>query len=300
MGGYKGYKGTLISPSPRTTNLRVRSSNLFGRATKFLETSSTNGPVRMTGPFVVLGIPPRWPNFAIDRPVGSRTNWKRPGDIALSVLATPVEAAAVVGLSVAAAVAGGMEYFSSEGPAPSFKTIDSWTELEASKLYADRTWTPETFYFEHPKEAKLLVRAKSFHAAMADEQMRDLVAFYGSIRPVSRIRIVMESRNDAKAQAGGTSQADPVSADASFNRSLSAELIEQYETPEVVPLENPPRWMDRFQSLLEGGKRACAGSTTFSQEHDLSFGLSASAAKLFEFEASWTSRQLLRVEVTFL
>jgi hypothetical protein len=222
------------------------------------------------------------------------------GAAGLGLLAAPVEAAAAVGLGVAAAVAGGIDYFSGDGAPPAFKTIDNWAELAPYKLFADRTWTPEAFYFEHPKEEKLLVRAKSFHAAIADEQMRDLVAFYRSIRPVSRIRIMMESRDDGKARTGGMSQAGPVSGEANFNRSLSAELVEQYDAPELVPLVNPPRWMDRFQSLLEGAKRACAGSTAFSQDHDMSFGLGATAAKLFEFEASWASRQLLRVEVTFL
>ena len=62
-------RGTAFWCLHRTTNLRVRSSNLFGRATKFLENQAQTGRSEMTGPFAFWGVPPRWPHFAVDRPV---------------------------------------------------------------------------------------------------------------------------------------------------------------------------------------------------------------------------------------
>ena len=66
---YGGYKGTLVYPSPRTTNLRVRSSNLFGRATKFLENQRFPA-IHPEGEFL-FGVPPHSPKrplFGAERP----------------------------------------------------------------------------------------------------------------------------------------------------------------------------------------------------------------------------------------
>jgi len=72
LGAISGVRGDHVAIQEPSTNLRVRSSNLFGRVTKFIEIQAKTGRSVMTGPLAFSGFPPhahRWAHFAADLPV---------------------------------------------------------------------------------------------------------------------------------------------------------------------------------------------------------------------------------------
>ena len=73
-----------VSPSPRTTNLSVRSSNFSRCATKILENRAHTARAATTAR-CCFGVPHRISSalaeFAVDRPMGSRADRKMPGEV---------------------------------------------------------------------------------------------------------------------------------------------------------------------------------------------------------------------------
>ncbi len=219
--------------------------------------------------------------------------------VPIAVAAAPEGAAVAAGAAAAGVVVVAksvVDYFVGSGV--SVEQIRTAEALSDFAEYHGAPWCGNgTFYIEHPKRPGRLVLAASFHPAMADEQMADLLAFYRSRFPVRAISIRMENRKFGV--AGGATGGRPFSAKATMHDERVLSVAETYDPAELVPLTEQLVWLDEFKSLQSGARRTSGGTTSFTSAHSLAFGLEAGIAGAFGIEAGWCSEFQLSIEVAF-
>ncbi|HEY1931160.1 MAG TPA: hypothetical protein VGG99_04045 [Acetobacteraceae bacterium] len=209
---------------------------------------------------------------------------------------TAVVAVVAAGATVVVVAKSAVDYFVGSGV--SVEQIRSKKALHDFAEYHGDDWCGNgTFYIEHPKRPGRLVLAASFHRAMADEQMADLLAFYRSKFPVRSISIRMENRKFGVVV--GATGGGPFSAKAMMHDERVLRIAENYDPAELVPLTEQLVWLDEFKSLQSGARRTSGGTTSFTGAHSLAFGLEAGISGAFGIEAGWCSEFQLSIEVAF-
>jgi len=218
-----------------------------------------------------------------------------------AVVAAPAEVAALAGAGAGAIVLAGLTAVSwLFGGENVLTVIDNAKDLKKFTPYDGTEFINGAYYIGHPKDPNVLVLASGFHTAMIDEQMQDIIAFYRSVFPVSRIAIEISDSKKVEVDVNATTgKGIKASGKAKFRESRSFRIAEEYDRPQIVPLDGPLRWIDQFRAILQGAKRATGGSTKFEMDHDLSFGLKGDLAKLVGVGSSWESNFTLSIDVRF-
>jgi hypothetical protein len=155
-------------------------------------------------------------------------------------------------------------------------------------------------YAAHPNRFGVVVAAPSFHSAMIDEQITDLVAYIRSTVPATFINIAVVSESGAKVAVDRDNKDSELDIKAHGGSSRHHTFESEYQEPQVIKMEFVPYWLKSFGeivSALHGAKGG--GRIRRSVSVDTSFGITAKAAKLGGIDTNWLGQQRFEIDVKF-
>jgi hypothetical protein len=116
---------------------------------------------------------------------------------------------------------------------------------------------------------------------------------------MSSVRITVRSEKSGKVLVGSFLKGVPVLARLGFQSDQSVTLEQKSHRPKRIRSREPYVWIDDFPEIKAAAKSARHGKFVATQSADMSFGLTAPAAKVANISAEWLTTFQFIVEAEY-
>lgn len=162
-------------------------------------------------------------------------------------------------------------------------------------------WVEDVYYVRHPKKSQTdcLIPAGEFHKYIIREQIADIISYARANLRVKELEILVSRKNSGKLGLNGVLEGLPLEGKAQldFGDVYSAKI----NCPTPLKASEKKKnfvWIDDFPHALSIIDDVTGGTFSINESFDLSFGLSANAAKVFGIEIGWITTHNFSFSVT--
>ena len=165
---------------------------------------------------------------------------------------------------------------------------------------AGRALTLGGIYARHPMSETKFIVSEQLHTAILNEQRSHIIRYFRSAVALKSLEIEIVSQKNGSLYAGTGWK----SAGASKNMTSEQRrwFAATYSDPrkEPVPEGENLFWMEHFDEIVSATRDVSGGTIETSSSINMSFGLTAEAAKLGKIDGNWLSQQSFIVRAEYI